>query len=312
MRFFPLKRIIICLLSASALCVFIPLEAAAQNITPQEENLQETAPSDGANANDAEAGAGADSAAPAAPDIAPVPQPKYIPPQKPNPIAPSNAPASAPAAPAGDASSDNAGQAADGIVAPQNPPTPVPSPGNGGTEKIGLQDAQQRAQDLADKFSQIRTMMGDFVQFDPRGHMSVGHFYLQRPGRILFDYTNSPLRVICDGAKIAVNNQRLGSWNYYDLNKSPLNLLLADKINISNGRLLEFTQEPNAITVVLGDATGRARIKMIFDPNYNLKQWTMTDNGQDTTVQVTNTKVGVVYQPDMFNINYYRHPPKKK
>jgi len=276
-----------------------PLPAAAQT---------------GLIAEQSSAPAAADNAAPL-PDAVPVPKPKYIPPQSPR--KPEAAPGanSAPAVTTGPEAApgggDNAAEAAQNAIAPQNAPIPTPAPPSG-TQKIGLQDAQQLAQQLADRFSQIRTMMGDFVQFDPRGGMSTGSFYLQRPGKILFDYVNAPVRVICDGSTIAVNNRRLGSWNLYDLQKSPLNLLLADKINIANGRLLEFTQEPNAITLVLGDATGRAKIRMIFDAGtYDLKQWTMTDNGQDTTIQIMNTKTGVQFADNMFNINYYRYPKKR-
>lgn len=204
-----------------------------------------------------------------------------------------------------------AGSAADG----QKSAAPGANNADGkasGTENIGLADAQKLAQNLADKFSQIRTMMGEFIQFDARGGMTTGTFYLERPGKILFDYKDTPLRVICDGQTIAVNNRKLRSWSLYELGKSPLSLLLADKITIANGRLLEFTQEPAAITLVLGDATGRAKIRMIFDAKtYELKQWTMTENGQDTTIQVMNTKTDIEFADNMFNINYYRFPKKR-
>lgn len=240
------------------------------------------------------------------PDTVPVPKPKYIPPQQ------AEEPTGRQAAPPA-AAPATAGAAAAERQAQQNLPVPSPAPaGNSGSAAISLAEAQQLAQNLADKFSQIRTMMGDFVQFDPRGGMSTGTFYLERPGRILFDYHDTPVRVICDGQAIAVNNRKLGSWNLYDLSKSPLNLLLADRINIANGRLLEFTQEQNATILVLGDATGHSKIRMIFDPQtYELKQWTMTDNGQDTTIQIVNARTGVQFADNMFSIAYYRSGKKR-
>ncbi|KAA6406012.1 LolA family protein [Candidatus Tokpelaia sp.] len=219
-------------------------------------------------------------------------------------------------------SDGSADSAAPGTLAPdtgaplpgeQSGLPPAPAGKSAGETKIGLEQAQKLAQILADKFSQIRVMMGEFVQFDPRGGMTTGMFYLERPGRILFDYKDSPLRVICDGEVIAVNNRKLRSWSLYELGKSPLNLLLADKINIANGRLLEFTQEANAVTLVLGDTTNRAKIRMIFDARtYDLKQWTMTENGQDTTIQILNTKTDIEFTDNMFNIDYYRFPERYK
>ncbi len=47
------------------------------------------------------------------------------------------------------------------------------------------------AQQIADHFSAVRTMTGEFVQFGPRGEQTGGTFYLQRPGKVRFDYKAS-------------------------------------------------------------------------------------------------------------------------
>ena len=39
------------------------------------------------------------------------------------------------------------------------------------------------AQQIADHFSSVRTMTGEFVQFGPKGEQTGGTFYIERPGQ---------------------------------------------------------------------------------------------------------------------------------
>src|SRR6478735_7331778 len=66
------------------------------------------------------------------------------------------------------------------------------------------------AQAIADHFSSVATMQGEFVQFGPRGEQTGGKFYIKRPGKLRFNYDNpSPIRVIADGKNVAVGNMKL-------------------------------------------------------------------------------------------------------
>ena len=59
--------------------------------------------------------------------------------------------------------------------------------------------ASDAAQKIADHFSSVRSMSGEFVQFGPRGEQTGGKFFLQRPGKILFNYEKpSAYKVVSD------------------------------------------------------------------------------------------------------------------
>lgn len=172
------------------------------------------------------------------------------------------------------------------------------------------------AQRIADHFSSVRTITGEFVQFGPKGEQSGGTFYIERPGKIRFNYNNSPIRVISDGNQVVINNRKLDTWDLYALSTTPLNLLLSDRIDLGGGRLKSVKQEADVITLVLGDKSlfGSSTITMMFDPkNYELKQWTITDaQNLDTTVMVFNLRTGVRFTDDMFKIDYQRIANKTK
>jgi len=167
----------------------------------------------------------------------------------------------------------------------------------------------QTAQKIADHFSAIKTMEGEFVQFGPRGDQVGGHFYIERPGRLRFDYdTKNNFKVIADGKSVAVSNPRMKTWNVYPLDKTPLTLLLANKIDLSGDKLKSVKQDADLTTIKLADRSvfGNSQLTMMFDPKtYALRQWTITDpQGKNTTVMIFNVKEGVSLDPSLFTINY--------
>ncbi|AQX20472.1 LolA family protein [Bartonella sp. WD16.2] len=164
-----------------------------------------------------------------------------------------------------------------------------------------------RAQAIANHFSEIKTMTGDFIQFSPKGKMSEGTFYLERPGKIRFGYKGVPLQIIADGRTVGVNNRALNTWNLYQLSQTPMKFLLDDKINISSENLLALREDPGVITIVLHDKSiGKGQIRMIFDSKtYNLRQWTIVDQQNlETTVQIINVRTGIRFADGMFTIPY--------
>ncbi|MXO01823.1 outer membrane lipoprotein carrier protein LolA [Shinella zoogloeoides] len=165
------------------------------------------------------------------------------------------------------------------------------------------------AQKIADHFASVKTMMGEFVQFGPRGEQTGGKFYIDRPGKIRFNYEDpSPMRVIADGKSVVIGNRKLKTWDIYPLSKTPLNLLLGDKIDLSTKMVRGVKEEADLTTIVLGDKNmfGDSTITMMFDPKtYDLRQWTITDaQGKDTSVMIFNVKTGVPLDEKVFSIPY--------
>lgn len=165
------------------------------------------------------------------------------------------------------------------------------------------------AQKIADHFSSVKTMQGEFVQFGPRGEQTGGKFFLQRPGKIRFNYEKpSPMRVISDGRSVVIGNSKLKTWDIYPLSKTPLALLLDERIDLKSKMVRDVKEDPDLITITLGDKSlfADSTITMMFDPKtYDLRQWTITDNqGKDTSVMIFNTQQGVSFDKSVFIIDY--------
>ena len=167
------------------------------------------------------------------------------------------------------------------------------------------------AQAIADHFSSIKSMKGGFLQIGPRGDQMSGTFFILRPGKMRFNYDPpSRMRVICDGNNVQVINDQTNTKNMYQLSKTPLSLLLANKIDLSADMVRNVESQSDLTKITLGNRTvfGDSTITMIFDSkSYDLRQWTVIDpQGKTTDVIINNVKTNVAFDDSVFRIDYIR------
>ncbi|OCJ04506.1 hypothetical protein A6U86_30140 [Rhizobium sp. AC27/96] len=167
------------------------------------------------------------------------------------------------------------------------------------------------AQAIADHFSSIKSMKGGFLQIGPRGDQMSGTFFILRPGKMRFNYDPpSRMRVICDGNNVQVINDQTNTKNMYQLSKTPLSLLLANKIDLSADMVRSVDSQSDLTKITLGNRTvfGDSTIAMIFDSKtYDLRQWTVIDpQGKTTDVIINNVKTNIAFDDSVFRIDYIR------
>jgi outer membrane lipoprotein-sorting protein len=178
-------------------------------------------------------------------------------------------------------------------------------------------EPKQRA--LADKVSayltRVQVMSGDFAQVGPDGRRSQGQFYVQKPGKIRFDY-DSPSRIdiIADGSSVVVRDRKLATQDVYPLSQTPLRFLLADRIDLlKDTTVTAISADETYVTVVVEEkhvVVGTSKLMMMFGAkDFQLKQWIVTDpQGYDTTVALSNLDTAKRPDPDMFKIDYTQYP----
>ncbi len=184
--------------------------------------------------------------------------------------------------------------------------TSMVSSQTGKTEKQPTRD--ETVKEIAEHFVSVPTMAGEFIQFGPRGNQTGGKFYIQRPGKIRFVYQDpTPIKIISNGKTVAVNNRKLKTWNFYPLRKTPLSLVLGDKMALDPQSVREVRRDEDLTTIVMGDEKifGNSIITMMFDPrSFDLRQWVIRDaQGKETTVMIFNVEKNVEIPAAYFKIN---------
>jgi outer membrane lipoprotein-sorting protein len=204
-------------------------------------------------------------------------------------------------------------------AAAAQPPDPIiPDPRRNVPANIfATFDANQKAQaaKVSAYLSSLSSLVGNFVQVGPDGSKSQGDFYIQKPGKVRFEYdAPSPIELIADGSSMAVRDRKLATQDIYPLSQTPLRYLLSDRIDLmKDTNVVNVTSDDLYISVTIEEKQaliGTSRLMlMIGAKDGQLKQWTVTDpQGYDTTVAIYNLDTSKKIDPNLFKIDFTRYP----
>src|SRR3979411_248442 len=157
--------------------------------------------------------------------------------------------------------------------ATQTPPNPViPDPRRNLPANIFSSfDANQKAQSakVSSYLSSLQTLVGNFVQVGPDGSKTKGDFYIQKPGKVRFEYAApTPIDIIADGSSLAVRDRKLATQDIYPLSQTPLRFLLADRIDLlKDTNVVGASVDDTFVTVVIEERQtlgGTHRLMLMF------------------------------------------------
>lgn len=173
-------------------------------------------------------------------------------------------------------------------------------------------DDKQKAQaaKISNYLSSLQTLIGNFVQVGPDGTKTRGQFFIQKPGKVRFEYeAPNPIAVVADGSMVAVRDRNLSTQDLYPLSQTPLRYLLSDRIDLmKDTNVVSVTADDVYVSVTIEERqllTGTSRLMlMVGAKDGQLKQWTVTDpQGYDTTVAIYNLDASRKIDPGMFKID---------
>ncbi len=169
------------------------------------------------------------------------------------------------------------------------------------------------AQDQADLarveayLNALRALKARFTQVAPDGSISQGLSWIQRPGRMRFQYdAPSPLLLVAGHGLVVYYDRELEQTTNIPIGETPLGILLRDDLSLSGGdvKVVRVERLPGQLQVtVLRSATpADGTLTLIFsDPPLVLRQWIVVDaQRQVTRVSLNNIEVGGSFDQDMF------------
>ena len=183
------------------------------------------------------------------------------------------------------------------------------------TAQAALSQSSVVALDTISKaFNATKTMNGEFIQTAPNGDTLQGYFFIERPGKIRFYYSKpSYTDIISDGKTLSIEDRKLKTQDIYPLNKTPLRVLLSERLDLArDSRVRQASIADDIVSVVVEQESlfGDGILTLIFDRETSvLRQWTIRDaNGNDTTITVFNVELGKPIKPSVFEIKYDLSP----
>lgn len=163
---------------------------------------------------------------------------------------------------------------------------------------------------ISDYLNSLSTVEADFTQVNSDGSISTGKIFIKRPGRVRFEYA-PPDRslVIAGGQQVAIFDAKSNQPpEQYPLKRTPLNLILAENIDLGRARMVVGHSEDGTSTRVRAQDPEHPEygsIELVFtaDP-VELRQWVITDDlGAQTTVILGDMKKGAQLGARLFDIN---------
>jgi outer membrane lipoprotein-sorting protein len=152
----------------------------------------------------------------------------------------------------------------------------------------------------------IRTLASRFDQSSGDGGTATGRLWLERPGRMRFEYDPPvPVLLVANGKNIFYYDKDLQQVSELRLEDTPAGFLLRDQITLSGDvTLTRFEHKPGAIrfTMVETREPGQGSATLVLDDKpLQLRQWTIVDPQQkEVTVALTDPHYGVAIDDKLF------------
>lgn len=159
-------------------------------------------------------------------------------------------------------------------------------------------------------FNASPVMTADFVQIGGDGKRAEGKLYVQRAGRMRFEYAApATLEVVSDGAQVLIKDRKLKSQTLYFIDQTPLKFLMKEKIDLEHDvKLVDTAVEDSGVHVLLEDKAtfgGASKIQLVFDQkSFKLTQWRVTDpQGNETLLSLYNIDQKTTPDPALFKLD---------
>jgi outer membrane lipoprotein-sorting protein len=154
----------------------------------------------------------------------------------------------------------------------------------------------------------LKTATGAFTQVNPDGTISTGTVFIQRPGRVRFEYNNDNTLMLASGGTVAVFDPKSsGGPQQYPLSQTPLSIILDANVNLGKANMVTGHSEAKNATVVTAQDPQHpeyGNIQMVFTNPTELRQWVITDDsGQKTTVVLGEMQKGGAIPSSKFSIS---------
>jgi outer membrane lipoprotein-sorting protein len=155
-----------------------------------------------------------------------------------------------------------------------------------------------------------------FTQSSPGGGRAAGTLYIQKPGRMRFEYDPpAQLLVVANGSVVAVRDNELRTTERTPLRATPLNIILGENIDLErNARVLRVSQSGPWQMITVRDRAGQmdGQITLQFNGG-TLRSWDVIDaTGARTRVTLSNVSEPASLDASLFRLPDVADRPRRR
>lgn len=178
-----------------------------------------------------------------------------------------------------------------------------------------VQDTAAQTQKVQDYLNTLKTAQARFVQTTHDGTQLVGTFYLERPGKLRFEY-DDPIEdfVVADGFFIYFYDSQLEEQTNAPIGQTLADFLLRDNIELNDDVVVKTIKRGGGYLQVelVQDAdptSGSLMLALEEDPML-LKKWRVVDSqGLITEIELFYLKTGMTHPSGLF---VYKDPKRRE
>ena len=155
--------------------------------------------------------------------------------------------------------------------------------------------------------NKYKTMTASFIQRSPDGDIVEGNLFMERPGKVRFQYQEDvPILLVSNGSMISFIDYELKEVTRWPISKTPLGLLVDDKIVLDEEKLEipEIKRVAGLIKITIIDPKRKdyGHITLIFEEsNMEIRAWEVTDaQGYLTRVALLNIQYDLPIEDKQF------------
>lgn len=178
--------------------------------------------------------------------------------------------------------------------------------------------AQARDKDVvtAERYLQsLKTATADFTQTSSLGARLSGKFYLNRPGKLRFDYNEVDDFIVADGVFVYFYDSQLGEQSNAPIGQTLADFLLRKNLSFDGDLTVVNNYRKDGevfITLAQKDDAAAGQVQLVFsEVPVKLLRWIVTDaQGETTEVRLKNLQTGMTFKD--VSLFGYRDPKGRK
>lgn len=172
---------------------------------------------------------------------------------------------------------------------------------------VSLTNEQRELMRVQYYLNSISTIVADFTQIGPDGNLTMGKFYLKRPGKIRWEYAPpTPILIIANGRNLVYYDKELEQVSHLPIDSTLAGFMAREKIDLSDPKLKvdSLTTAPGVLRIRLsqkGKPDEGSLMLEFADQPLQIRNMVITDQTkQVTTVSLSKAKFGVPLENQLF------------